>query len=191
MQRKVVDGSEEKQDDLHDICDSSNCMRSVSIVRRHDEYARSPAEMELVLAPGESRGYWIYHTPGEWFKQSKVVRKIINEKATMLFDLGAEISIVETAFARKVGCVIDENQKQESAGIGENTYMTEGRTKIKFALNVLLVYYFDVGVGDQVGQEAILDMDFMLPSGIRLYLADGTLVLSDEVKINLAGRRPL
>ena len=69
--------------------------------------------------------------------------------------------------------------------------MTEGRTKIKFTLNVLLVYYFDVGVGDQVGQEAILDMDFMLTSGIRLYLADGTLVLPDEVKINLAGRRPL
>ena len=35
----------------------------------------------------------------------------------MLLDSGAEISIVDIAFARKVGCVIDANQKQDSAGI--------------------------------------------------------------------------
>ena len=45
-------------------------------------------------------------------------------------------------------------------------------------------------MGDQVGQEAILGMDFMLPAGIRLDLADETLCLPDEVKIHLAGRRP-
>ena len=46
-------------------------------------------------------------------------------------------------------------------------------------------------MGDEVDQEAILGMDFMVPSGIRLDLADGTLVLPDEVRIHLAGRRPL
>ena len=132
-----------------------------------------------------------YHTPNKWFKQAKVVGKINNEKATLLLDSGAEISILDTTFARKVGCVIDENQKQECVGIGENTYMTEGRTKIKITLNGSLVYYFDVWVGDQVGQEAILGMDFMVPAGVRLDLADGTLVLPDEVRIHLAGRRPL
>ena len=44
-----------------------------------------------------------------------------NEKATMILDLRAEISIIDTAFARKVGCVIYENQKQECVGIGDNT----------------------------------------------------------------------
>ena len=111
-----------------------------------------------------------------------MVGKINNEKATMLLDSGAEISIVDTAFARKVGCVIDEYQKQECVGIGESTYMTEGRTKIKITLNGSLVYYFDVWVGDQVGQEVILGMDFMVTAGIRLDLADGTLVLPDEVR---------
>ena len=38
-----------------------------------------------------------------------MVVKINNEKTTILLDSGAEISIVDTAFARKVGCVIDEN----------------------------------------------------------------------------------
>ena len=33
-------------------------------------------------------------------------------------------------------------------------------------------------------------MDFMVTAGIRLYLADGTLVLPDEVTIHLAGCRP-
>ena len=91
----------------------------------------------------------------------------------MLLDSGAEISIVDTTFARKVGCVIEENQKQECVRIGENTYMTEVRTKIKITLNGSLVYYFDVWVGDQVGQEVILCMDFMAPAGIRLDLAEG------------------
>ena len=100
--------------------------------------------MELVLAPGESRRYRKYHTLGKWFKQAKVVGKINNDKSTMLLDSGAEISIVGTAFTRKAGCVIDENQKQECVGIGDITYMTEGRTKIKITLNGSLVYYFDV-----------------------------------------------
>ena len=95
--------------------------------------------MELVLSPGELRGYWQYHTPGKWFKQAKVVGKINNEKVTMLLDSGAKISIVYTAFARKVGCVFDKNQKQECVGIDENTYMTKGRTKTKITLNGSLV----------------------------------------------------
>ena len=114
VQRKGVDISEDKQDDRKNTCDFSNCLRSISSVRRHGEYTRSPTKMELVLAPGESRGYWKYHTPGKWFKQAKVAGKINNDKATLLLDSGAEISIVDTAFARKVGCVIDEKLKQES-----------------------------------------------------------------------------
>ena len=68
--------------------------------------------MELDLAPGESRGYWKYHTPEKWFKQAKAAGKINNEKATMLFDSGAEVSILDTTFARKVGCVINERHTQ-------------------------------------------------------------------------------
>ena len=68
--------------------------------------------------------------------------------------------------------------------------MTIGWTKIKITLDGSLVYYFDVWVGDQVGQEAILGIDFMVPAGIRLYFTDGTLCLPDEVRLSLAGRRP-
>ena len=183
-------GVKDRHDPISNICDRSTLNSSISSVKRVDHYSRSPVEMELDLAPGESRGYWKYHTPGKWFKQAKAVGKINNEKATFLFDSGAEVSIIDTTFARKVECVIDESQTQECVGIGESTYMTVGRTKIKITLNGSLVYYFDVWVGDQVGQEAILGMDFMVPAGIRLDLADGTLCLPDEVRICLAGRRP-
>jgi hypothetical protein len=156
-----------------------------------DEYARSEVEMELKVMSGESRGYWKYHAPGKWFKQAKAVGKINNEKAALLFDSGAEVSIVDTAFARKVGSVIDESQRQECVGIGEMTYMTKGRTKMKVTLAGSFVYYFDAWVGDQTGHDAILGMDFMVPAGIHLDMADGTLCLPDEVRIQLSGRRQL
>uniref|UniRef100_A0AAV1T0U1 Peptidase A2 domain-containing protein n=1 Tax=Peronospora matthiolae TaxID=2874970 RepID=A0AAV1T0U1_9STRA len=145
--------------------------------------------MDSKLFPRESRSYWNNHTPNKWFRQAKANVKINNEKAKLLFDSGAEVSIIDTTFARKVGCVIDESQKQECVGIGENVYMAEGRTKVKITLNGSLVYYFDVWVGNQVGKEAILGMDFMIPAGIRLDLADGTVCLPDEVRIQMDGTR--
>ncbi|GMF50610.1 unnamed protein product [Phytophthora fragariaefolia] len=147
--------------------------------------------MELDLLPGESRGYWKYHAPGKWFQQAKAVGKIHNETATLLLDSGAEVSIIDTAFARKVGCHIDESQKQECTGIGESMYTTVGRTRIKVTLAGSLVNYFDAWVGAQPGLTAILGMDFMVPAGIRLDLADGSLCLPDEGKIPLSGRRQL
>ena len=70
--------------------------------------------------------------------------------------------------------MIDESQTQECVGFGKNAYMTVGRKKIKIALDGSLVYYFDVWVGDQVGQKAILGMDCTVPAGIRLDIAGGT-----------------
>ena len=99
-----------------------------------------------------------------------------NEKAILLFDSRAEFSIIDTTFARKAGCVIGESQKQECVGIGGNLYMAEGRTKMNITLNGSLVFYFDVWVGDQVGQEAILGMDFMVLDRIRLIWRTGQFV---------------
>ena len=109
----------------------------------------------------------------------------------MLFHSGAEVSIIVTTFARKVGYVIDELQTHKFVGTEENAYLTIVRTKIKTTLDVSLLYYFDVWVGYQVGQEAILGMDIIVPAGIRLNLADGRLCLPDEVRIGLAGRKRL
>ena len=66
--------------------------------------------------------------------------------------------------------------------------MTVSWTKINITLDGWPVYYFDVWVDDQVGQEAILGMDFMVSACIRLDLADGALCLPDEVCVFLTGR---
>ena len=63
--------------------------------------------------------------------------------------------------------------------------MAAGRNKIAVTLNGSLVYYLYAWVGDQAGQEAILNIYCIIPAGIRLDLADGTLCLPDEVRIGL------
>ena len=70
-------------------------------------------------------------------------------------------------------------------GIGENLYMAEGRTKVKTTPNGSLVYYFNVWVSNKVVQEAMLGMDIMVPAGIRLDLAEGTVYFVDGVRIQL------
>ncbi|OWY97400.1 hypothetical protein PHMEG_00032074, partial [Phytophthora megakarya] len=152
------------------------------------EYRRSTT---MDLLPGDSRGYWKHHSPGKWFRQAKITGKIPNEKAILLLDTGAEVSIVDTAFARKIGCYIDSSQIQDCVGIGDNVYQTEGKTRIKVILAGSLVYFFDIRVGDLTGQQAILGMDFMVPAGIRLDLAHGSISLPGEVRIQLSGRRQL
>ena len=104
---------QEFNDPIADTGGVSTFVSSISSVKRVDEYTRYPMKMKIDLAPGESRGYWKYHTPGKCSKQDKAVGKINNEKTTMLFDSGADISIVATTFARKVRCVIDESRTQE------------------------------------------------------------------------------
>ncbi|OWZ03710.1 hypothetical protein PHMEG_00024510 [Phytophthora megakarya] len=69
---------------------------------------------------------WIYYrenivTTGSIIRQGKMAKitgKIHNEKAILLLDTGTEVSIVDTAFARKVGCYIDSSQIQDCVGIG-------------------------------------------------------------------------
>ncbi|OWZ16437.1 LOW QUALITY PROTEIN: hypothetical protein PHMEG_0009774 [Phytophthora megakarya] len=67
--------------------------------------------------------------------------------------------------------------------------MTDGRTRIKITFAGAYEYYFDAWVGILSGQEAILGMDFMVPAGIRLDLADESFSLLDEVRILVSWRR--
>ena len=121
--------------------------------------------MTLDLLPEESRGYWKHHAPGKWFKQAKASGKINNSRANLLFDSGAEVSILDIAFARKAGCQIDTIQKQECVGIGDSVYTTEGRAKIKITLDGVFVYIFDVWEGSMVGQDAIVSLDLWCARG--------------------------
>ena len=81
-----------------------------TIVRKRDEYLRSPTRMKLDLALGSSRGFSKYYISGKRFKYAKAMGEINNKKLTMRFDSGDEVCIINTSFARKVGCDIDQIQ---------------------------------------------------------------------------------
>ncbi|OWZ10929.1 hypothetical protein PHMEG_00016124 [Phytophthora megakarya] len=147
---------------------------------RIGEFSRSDAELALDLKRGESRGYWKRHSPGKWFRQAKISGRINPEKAILLLDTGA-----------KGGCHFDTSQRQECVEIGDNVYTTEGRTRIKFTLAEYMVYFFDIWIGDLSGQNAILGMNSMVPAGVRMDLADGSMRIPDEVRIPLNDRKRL
>ncbi|KAE9164846.1 hypothetical protein PF002_g31503 [Phytophthora fragariae] len=165
----------------------------VSAVRRttDDEFTREPPLDEIDLQPGERRGYWKHYAPHKWYKQAKIHGKLNNHRAVLLLDTGAEVSILDTTFAREVGCLMDTEITQECVGICDETYYTVGRTRVKVTLAGNLVYYMHLWVGDLVGQHAILGMNFMVPAGVRIDTADRTACLPDEVHIQMNGRRPL
>ncbi|OWZ07097.1 hypothetical protein PHMEG_00020553 [Phytophthora megakarya] len=160
-------------------------------IQRSSKISKYPRSTTIDLLPGESRGYWKHHLPGKWFRQAKITGKIHNEKAILLLDTGAKVSIVGTTFASKVGCYTNSSRIQDCVGIGDNMYQTEGRTRIKVIISGSLVYFFDIWVGDLTVQIAILGMDFIVPDGIRLDLAHGSIGLPDEVRIQHSGRRQL
>ncbi|OWY96830.1 LOW QUALITY PROTEIN: hypothetical protein PHMEG_00032802 [Phytophthora megakarya] len=162
---KVTEDRGRKESGLRgNTCNLHSYTAKIASLPQTSEFSRSNTEVALDLKRGESRGYWKRHSPGKWFRQAKISGRINKEKAILLLDTGAEVSILDTAFARKVGCNFDTSQKQECVGIGDNVYTTEGRTKIKITLAGYLVYFFDIWIGDLSGQNTILGMDFMVPA---------------------------
>ncbi|POM62559.1 LOW QUALITY PROTEIN: hypothetical protein PHPALM_28275 [Phytophthora palmivora] len=168
---------------------------AISSVRQVDDYSRSEVTMMADLHPGEIRGYWKQQDPDLWFKSTDQEDITVIQKSSQVKEIRRsevmDLLPVDTAFARKVGCYIDTSQIQDCVGIGESVYRTEGRTRIKITMVGSLVDFSDIWVGDLEGQDAILGMDFMVPAGIRLDLAYGSISLPDEVRIQLRERRQL
>ncbi|OWZ06333.1 hypothetical protein PHMEG_00021425 [Phytophthora megakarya] len=101
------------------------------------------------------------------------------KREILLLDTGAEVSILDIPFARKVGCHFDTSQRQECVGIGDSDQ------------DHVSVYCFDIWIEDLSGQNAILGMDLLVPAGVRMNLADGSMRLPDEVGIPLNGHKRL
>ncbi|KAJ8555067.1 hypothetical protein ON010_g9418 [Phytophthora cinnamomi] len=126
-----------------------------------------------------------------WCKHAKIHGKLDNRCAVLLLDTRAEVTILDTTFARAGGCRIDTDITQECVGMRDETYYTVGRARVKITLAGNLVYYMHLWVGALAGQHAILGVNFMVPSGVRIDTADDTACLPDEVHIQMIGRRPL
>uniref|UniRef100_M4BBL1 Retrotransposon gag domain-containing protein n=1 Tax=Hyaloperonospora arabidopsidis (strain Emoy2) TaxID=559515 RepID=M4BBL1_HYAAE len=73
----------------------------LSSVKRVNDYARSPVRMELDIAQGNRAGIGSIILPENGSSKQKATGNINNKKATMLFDSGAEVLILDTTFALK------------------------------------------------------------------------------------------
>ncbi|OWZ10885.1 hypothetical protein PHMEG_00016176, partial [Phytophthora megakarya] len=186
-----------KRPDLHgNTCDlHGKHTFAISSLRQVDEYASAEVIMSVDLQPGEFRGYCRQQEPDLWLKPtdhevtpeiqrpSKIseYRRSTTGRVSWLLETSfaremiAHVSIVDTTFARKVWCYIDSSQIQDCVRIDDN-------------ITGIFLRYLG---GDLTGQQAILGMDFMVPAGIRLDLAHGSINLPDEVRIQLSGRRQL
>jgi hypothetical protein len=131
--------------------------------------------------------------PDKHFQQTRIRAKVQDHAAMLLLDSGAEISIIDLTFARKIGARIETRRTLECVGVGGTSYQVEGQARVKITLGQELVYEFTLWVGDlqDPTTHAILGMDFMVPAGVRLDTAYGAAVLPDEVRIQFEGRRSM
>ncbi|OWZ20740.1 Eukaryotic/viral aspartic protease [Phytophthora megakarya] len=101
----------------------------VSVIRYTDEYARETSTDVIDLHPGERDiGNTTLRT------SAKIHKNLNNRKVVLLLDTGAEVSILDTTFAREVGCQIDTSVTQDFVGIGDETYFSVGRPCVKVTL---------------------------------------------------------
>ena len=111
-------GVKDRRDPITNICDCSTIFVFYIKCEMSRRLCPIPGEDGARSCPRGVKGILEISYPGKWFKHAKAVGKINNEKVTLLFDSGAEISIIDTTFASKIGCVMDESLTQECAGIG-------------------------------------------------------------------------
>lgn len=155
-----------------------------------EEFERCAAVQRLTLNPLERRGYWRRNSIMNKQCQTSVIAKINDRKSCILLDSGADVSIIDSSFARELELVIDHSQQLDCVGVGDNPFGIDGRTEVKVTLGNELVYYVKVWVGN-LGKkfQAILGTDFMYPAGVRLDLVDGVARLPDEVLVQFEGRK--
>lgn len=148
---------------------------------------------KMVLRPGERRGYWKRIRTNQAFRQTRVYGEVNHVGTRILLDSGAEMSILDLNFARKIGVSIDYSKQVPYVGVGGTQLHTVGEAKIKITLAKEYVYYFGVTIAPlpNSSQRLILGNDFMVPAGVRLDLANGAACLPNEVKLKFEDRRQL
>ena len=122
-----------------DVCSPNHNTRTTDSEPQQDEFERKKVIQRLVLHPGERRGYWRHYAQNN-YKQTIVPALIDDCHARVLLDSGAEVSILDSDFARKIGVVVDATEQLECAGVGGSAYRTEGKARVKLTFAGELAY---------------------------------------------------
>jgi hypothetical protein len=141
------------------------------------------------LNPGERRGWWSKHRYDKRTRMRAVVSGAVDDVSTrILLDTGANVSILSTSLARRLG-LLKHAQKDKALsiqGISDKRVAVKEQVDVKITLGLNTVYAYTVWVSDHHDTSSlILGVDFLMSAGIRLDLYAGKVRLPDEVCIPL------
>ena len=144
---------------------------------------------EVVLAPGQCRGWWNENKPDQRVKARAIVNGSVDDHpARILLDSGANISILTMRAAKRWSLrkLRRSNTTLTIQGLSEQKLAAQMRVWVKVTLGWSVVYSFEVWVGDHNGGcDLILGTDFLMSAGVCLDLYRGRVCLPDEVVVPL------
>lgn len=175
---------------LSRVCSTSSVMHVKNGQMLSQASSAKTLSRQLVLLPGERRGWWSKHKYDRRTRMTSTVLGAVDDcPAKLLLDSGANVSILTTSFARKLGLLkhIQPDSQLHVQGISSKPLSMIGKVKIKITLMKTIVYFYEVWISDhQAGVDLLLGVDFLMSAGIRLDLYSGRAILPDEIRVPLS-----
>ncbi|KAF0721153.1 hypothetical protein Ae201684P_012489 [Aphanomyces euteiches] len=147
----------------------------------NEDSATMPQQLSLLA--GERLGFWrTSEVDHEAHCQAFLDAKILNEPAVVLADTGANMSVLHTRFAERLGLRVDASTKTGIDGFGNGSATTAGTVPIKLTIGDGLTYLFTIAVCDfgPVLFHAILGMDFLEKAGMIIDTVKREIQLPDD-----------
>ncbi|KAH9138034.1 hypothetical protein AeRB84_017522 [Aphanomyces euteiches] len=147
----------------------------------NEDSATMPQQLSLLA--GERLGFWrTSEVDHEAHCQAFLDAKILNEPAVVLADTGANMSVLHTRFAERLGLRVDASTKTGIDGFGYGSATTADTVPIKLTIGDGLTYLFTIAVCDfgPVGFHAILGMDFLEKAGMIIDTVKREIQLPDD-----------
>ncbi|KAG3072434.1 hypothetical protein PI124_g3254 [Phytophthora idaei] len=129
-------------------------------------------------------GWWSSQRYDQRVRMRAMVSGAVNdEQTTLLLNTGAKVSVISERFAKnlRLKSVPNHGRSIDVQVIGKGALTTKRRVQVNVTLGRRLVYEFEMwALPHNAGVDVVLEMDFMIPAGVRLDLYKSTAMLPEE-----------